>query len=87
MYRLGVRPDQKGLYEQVDSPVPSLRRDSAELFPQESIPPLLLTLVRMTTKDPYFPNLKSSWVYTLLIYLFLYIFLSLYVLGTGNKCL
>lgn len=48
MYRLGVRPDQKGLYEQVDSPVLSLRRDSAELFLQESIPPLLLTLVRET---------------------------------------
>ncbi|XP_026289117.1 guanine nucleotide exchange factor subunit Rich isoform X1 [Frankliniella occidentalis] len=44
MYRLGVRPDQKGLYEQVDSPTPSMRRDSAELFLQESIPPLLLTL-------------------------------------------
>lgn len=44
LYHLGVRPDQKGLYEQVDSPIPSLRRDSAELFLQESIPPLLLTL-------------------------------------------
>lgn len=44
LYRLGVRPDQKGLYEQVDPPTPNLKRDSAELFLQESIPPLLLTL-------------------------------------------
>lgn len=47
LYRLGVRPDQKGLYEQMDSPTPSLRRDSAELFLQESIPPLLLTVVNI----------------------------------------
>lgn len=44
-YKVGVVAEQKGLYEQVDSPHPNLRRDSAELFIKEVIPPLLLTLV------------------------------------------
>jgi hypothetical protein len=45
LYKLGVIAEQKGLYEQVDSPHPNLRRDSAELFIKEVIPPLDLTLV------------------------------------------
>lgn len=44
-YKVGVVAEHKGLYEQVDSPHPNLRRDSAELFIKEVIPPLLLTLV------------------------------------------
>ncbi|XP_069682235.1 guanine nucleotide exchange factor subunit Rich isoform X2 [Periplaneta americana] len=44
LYKLGVVAEQKGLYEQVDSPHPNLRRDSAELFIKEVIPPLHLTL-------------------------------------------
>ncbi|KAJ9595098.1 hypothetical protein L9F63_013624, partial [Diploptera punctata] len=39
-----VLAEQKGLYEQVDSPHPNLRRDSAELFIKEVIPPLHLIL-------------------------------------------
>lgn len=45
LYKLGVVAEEKGLYEQVDSPHPNLRRDSAELFIKEVIPPLHLTLV------------------------------------------
>jgi hypothetical protein len=45
LYKLGVVAEQKGLYEQVDSPHPNLRRDSAELYIKEVIPPLHLTLV------------------------------------------
>lgn len=45
LYKLGVSAEQKGLYEQVDSQHPNLRRDSAELFIKEVIPPLHLTLV------------------------------------------
>lgn len=45
LYKLGVVAEQKGLYVQVDSPHPNLRRDSAELFIKEVIPPLHLTLV------------------------------------------
>jgi hypothetical protein len=45
LYKLGVVAEQKGLYEQVDSPHPNLRRDSAELFIKEVIPPLHLALV------------------------------------------
>lgn len=37
--------EQKGLYVQTDSPQTNLRRDSAELFIKEIIPPLHLTLV------------------------------------------
>ncbi|XP_044586463.1 guanine nucleotide exchange factor subunit Rich isoform X2 [Cotesia glomerata] len=37
--------DNHGLYEQKDSPVSSLRRDSAELFIKEVIPSLVLTFV------------------------------------------
>lgn len=43
-YDLGVIADQKGLYFQTDSPHANLRRDSAELFIKEIIPPLHLTL-------------------------------------------
>ncbi|KAG5887614.1 hypothetical protein JTB14_002623 [Gonioctena quinquepunctata] len=43
-YKLGVPPDHKGLYNQTDSPNANLRRDSAELFIKETIPPLTLTL-------------------------------------------
>ncbi|KAK0096482.1 hypothetical protein PV326_005376 [Microctonus aethiopoides] len=37
--------DGRGLYEQKDSPVTSLRRDSAELFIKEIIPSLVVTFV------------------------------------------
>ncbi|KAL3288875.1 hypothetical protein HHI36_003321 [Cryptolaemus montrouzieri] len=43
-YKLGVVSDQKGLYMQTDSPQANLRRDSAELFIKEIIPPLFLEL-------------------------------------------
>lgn len=46
-YKLGVIAEQKGLYEQIDSPNPNLRRDSAELYIKEVIPPLHLTLVNI----------------------------------------
>ncbi|GLH13764.1 Guanine nucleotide exchange factor subunit Rich [Gryllus bimaculatus] len=44
LYKLGVIADQKSLYEQIDSPNPNLRRDSAELFIKEVVPPLHLSL-------------------------------------------
>lgn len=43
-YKLDVISDQKTLYKQMDSPLASLRRDSAELFVKEIIPPISLTL-------------------------------------------
>ncbi|KAF5272536.1 hypothetical protein FQA39_LY07860 [Lamprigera yunnana] len=43
-YNVSVIADQKGLYVQTDSPHLNLRRDSAELFIKEIIPPLHLTL-------------------------------------------
>lgn len=43
-YSLNVISDQKGLYVQTDSPHANLRRDSAELFIKEIIPPLQLSL-------------------------------------------
>ncbi|KAJ8983589.1 hypothetical protein NQ317_019442 [Molorchus minor] len=43
-YKLEVPSDHKGLYVQTDSPYANLRRDSAELFIKEIIPPLTLTL-------------------------------------------
>ncbi|CAH0551725.1 unnamed protein product [Brassicogethes aeneus] len=44
-YKVGVKTNQKGLYLQTDSPHANLRRDSAELFIKETIPPLVLTVV------------------------------------------
>lgn len=44
LYQLNVITNQKGLYIQTDSPHANLRRDSAELFIKEIIPPLTLTL-------------------------------------------
>ncbi|EFA06481.2 guanine nucleotide exchange factor subunit Rich [Tribolium castaneum] len=44
LFKLGVIADNKGLYVQTDSPHANLRRDSAELFIKEIIPPLHLTL-------------------------------------------
>lgn len=44
-YNLGVIAEQKGLYIQTDSPHVNLRRDSAELFIKEIIPPLHLSIV------------------------------------------
>ncbi|KRT84788.1 hypothetical protein AMK59_2574 [Oryctes borbonicus] len=41
-YNVDVVSDQKGLYIQMDSPHSNLRRDSAELFIKETIPPLSL---------------------------------------------
>ncbi|KAJ8949273.1 hypothetical protein NQ318_022788 [Aromia moschata] len=43
-YKLEVPSDHKGLYVQTDSPHANLRRDSAELFIKETIPPLTLIL-------------------------------------------
>lgn len=50
--------DGKGLYEQKDSPVTSLRRDSAELFIKEVIPVLTLTLVSLL--PVYFATITLS---------------------------
>ncbi|CAG9862515.1 unnamed protein product [Phyllotreta striolata] len=44
-YKVEVAQDHKGLYHQTDTPNLNLRRDSAELFIKESIPPLTLILV------------------------------------------
>lgn len=45
-YRLSdSNPEGRGLYEQRDSPVTSLKRDSAELFIKEVIPCLVLNFV------------------------------------------
>uniref|UniRef100_A0A023F237 Protein RIC1 homolog n=1 Tax=Triatoma infestans TaxID=30076 RepID=A0A023F237_TRIIF len=44
LYKVTCETDHKGLYEQVDPPQPNLRRDSAELFMKEVIPPLRLVL-------------------------------------------
>ncbi|XP_014243624.1 guanine nucleotide exchange factor subunit Rich [Cimex lectularius] len=44
LYKVTYDPDHKGLYEQIDPPQMSLRRDSAELFIKEIIPPLHLSL-------------------------------------------
>ncbi|XP_017891417.1 guanine nucleotide exchange factor subunit Rich isoform X3 [Ceratina calcarata] len=50
-YRLqDTGPEGRGLYEQRDSPVTSLKRDSAELFIKEVIPSLVLTFE------------KSAWI-------------------------
>ncbi|ERL90008.1 hypothetical protein D910_07366, partial [Dendroctonus ponderosae] len=43
-YKLNVISNQKGLYVQTDSPHANLRRDSAELFIKETIPPLSLEI-------------------------------------------
>uniref|UniRef100_A0A1B6BZX3 Uncharacterized protein n=1 Tax=Clastoptera arizonana TaxID=38151 RepID=A0A1B6BZX3_9HEMI len=45
-YRLNIDSAQKGLYQQVDPPQPNLRRDSAELFIKEIVPPLCLSLIQ-----------------------------------------
>ncbi|XP_030754447.1 guanine nucleotide exchange factor subunit Rich isoform X2 [Sitophilus oryzae] len=44
LYTLNVISNQKGLYIQTDSPHANLRRDSAELFIKETIPPLSLQI-------------------------------------------
>lgn len=49
-YKLGMDNNVKTLYELVDSPVPTLRRDSAELFVKENIPPIHLALVFYSSK-------------------------------------
>ncbi|KAK9497227.1 hypothetical protein O3M35_004585 [Rhynocoris fuscipes] len=43
-YKISCDREHKGLYEQIDPPQPNLRRDSAELFVKEVIPPLKLVL-------------------------------------------
>ncbi|XP_022920815.2 guanine nucleotide exchange factor subunit Rich [Onthophagus taurus] len=43
-YNLTITQEQKGLYIQTDSPHANFRRDSAELFIKETIPPLKLSL-------------------------------------------
>lgn len=47
-YQLGVDESIKGLYEQHDSHISSLKRDSAELFIKEKIPPLVFSLAFTT---------------------------------------
>ena len=44
IYHLVVPTDIKTLYEIVDSPTPSLKRESDELFVKELIPPLIFSL-------------------------------------------
>lgn len=46
-YNLEVSSDQKGVYAQTDSPHANLRRDSAELFIKETIPPLRISEVKL----------------------------------------
>lgn len=43
--------DAAGLFKQNDSPLSSLRRDSAELFIKETIPSLRLKLVRIINDE------------------------------------
>lgn len=50
IYTLVVPTDVKTLYELVDPPNPSLRRESDELFVKEMIPPLIFSLVILTLK-------------------------------------
>ena len=45
IYHLVVPTDVKTLYELIDPPTPSLRRESDELFVKELIPPLIFSLV------------------------------------------
>jgi RAB6A-GEF complex partner protein 1 len=45
IYDLEDEDDALGLFKQIDSPLNSLRRDSAELFIKETIPSLKLKLV------------------------------------------
>ena len=47
IYHLVVPTDVKTLYELIDPPTPSLRRESDELFVKELIPPLIFSLVHM----------------------------------------
>ena len=44
IYHLVVPTDVKTLYELIDPPIPSLRRESDELFIKELIPPLIFSL-------------------------------------------
>lgn len=50
-YTVDVVNDQKSLYIQMDSPHSNLRRDSAELFIKETIPPLSLLPVSFECKE------------------------------------
>ncbi|KAL0278915.1 UNVERIFIED_CONTAM: hypothetical protein PYX00_000593 [Menopon gallinae] len=50
-YRLEVTDNQKGLYEQIDSPQPNLRRESAELYLKEVIPSLSLSQEKIISVD------------------------------------
>lgn len=45
-YELQFQPDQPFLYDQRDSTVPGLRRESAELYVKESVPPFILKLAQ-----------------------------------------
>lgn len=44
-YRLGMNDSIRTVYDLIDSPNPNLKRDSAELFVKENIPPISLFLV------------------------------------------
>lgn len=44
-YKLNVDENVKTLYDLIDSPTPSLKRDCAELFIKENIPSVNLILV------------------------------------------
>lgn len=55
-YRLSDNsPEGRGLYEQRDSPITSLKRDSAELFIKEVIPSLILNFVSILCNYYYQP--------------------------------
>lgn len=44
-YSVNVDEKQREVYMQNDSPMPGLRRDSAELYTKEKIPPLVMKQV------------------------------------------
>lgn len=44
-YKLGADDNVKTVYDLIDSPTPSLKRDCAELFVKENIPSVHLKLV------------------------------------------
>lgn len=62
---------QKGLYQQVDSPQPNLRRDSAELFVKEVVPPLQLSLVRWPSYFFIFENVWAQLLHLMVLVLVL----------------
>lgn len=47
-YKLGADDNVKTVYDLIDSPTPSLKRDCAELFVKENIPSVHLKLVQQS---------------------------------------